>query len=261
MKHTSLIRSVTRKGLLVMALLLVFPAFASLSAQVADFTAVLKTIDRRSNFSDKDFTAKLRIVSDDPEKVTETRVARTFRRDRMDSFVILFMEPADQLGQGYLRIDDNLWFYDPTSRKFTHSSMKENMQGTDAKNSDFRQSTLSADYRVASSAEGKLGAYDVWILDLEGRTNEVTYPYKKIYVTKKDSLLLKSEDYSLSKRLLRTSYYPSYVKIGDTYIADSLLFVDALVQGKKTKITLTEVSIEALPDSVFTKAYIERVNR
>jgi hypothetical protein len=80
-------------------------------------------------------------------------------------------------------------------------------------------------------------------------------------VTKKDSLLLKSEDYSLSKRLLRISYYPSYVKIGDTYIADSLLFVDALVQGKKTKITLTEVSIDPLPDSVFTKAYIERVNR
>jgi hypothetical protein len=37
--------------------------------------------------------------------------------------------------------------------------------------------------------------------------------------------------------------------------------VDALVQGKKTKITLTEVSIDPLPDSVFTKAYIERVNR
>lgn len=247
------------KGILLLAAF--FASLGAVSAETPDFLGVLKTLDARSNFLNKDFSAKLRIVSDDPEKGTEIRVARTFRRDRKDSFVILFLEPADQLGQGYLRIDDNLWFYDPQSRKFTHSSMKENMQGTDAKNSDFRQSTLAVDYRVAASAEGTLGAYDVWILDLEGNNNEVTYPFKRIYVTKKEGLLLKSEDFSLSKRLLRTSYYPSYVKIGDSYIADSLLFVDSLVKGKKTKITLTEVSIDPLPDSIFTKAYVERVNR
>jgi hypothetical protein len=32
------------------------------------------------------------------------------------------MEPESQLGQGYLKVDDNLWFYDPESRKFSHSS-------------------------------------------------------------------------------------------------------------------------------------------
>jgi outer membrane lipoprotein-sorting protein len=235
--------------------------FAQAASAVPDFKAMLKTIDERSNFTGRDFSAKIKMVSEDPEKGTTTRVAKTFRRDRDDSFLILFMEPADQLGQGYLKLGDNMWFYEPQSRKFTHSSLKENVQGTDAKNSDFRQSTYSVDYTVTSWTEGKLGAYDVWILELQGATNEVTYPYKKIYVTKKDQLLLKSEDYSLSKRLLRTSYFTSYAKIGTSYIANSVMYVDALVQGKRTSITFTDISLDNLPDSVFTKAYLERVNR
>ncbi|HCM28778.1 MAG: hypothetical protein A2Z99_21265 [Treponema sp. GWB1_62_6] len=230
-------------------------------AQAPDFPSILRTIDERSNFSGRDFAAKMRFASDDPEKGSEIRAARTFRRDDDDAFLILFLEPESQLGQGYLKVDENLWFYDPESRKFTHSSMKENLQGTDAKNSDFGQSALSADYKVTAWKEGKLGAYEAWIVDLEATNNEATYPFKKVSISKKDGLLLKSEDYSLSKRLLRTSYYTSYAKAGNSYVADKILFVDALVKGKKTQIAMTEISVERLPDSVFTKAYVERVNR
>ena len=40
-----------------------------------------------------------------------------------------------------------------------------------------------------------------------------------------------------------------------------MIFVDELVKGKKTTITLSDISLAAVPDSVFTKSYIERVNR
>ena len=66
---------------------------------------------------------------------------------------------------------------------------------------------------------------------------------------------------SLTERLLRTSYYPSYARSGERYIADEQLFVDALVEGKQTQITLENISTAAIPDNVFTKAYVERVNR
>jgi len=101
----------------------------------------------------------------------------------------------------------------------------------------------------------------VWIVELAGIHNEVTYPFKKIWITKKDGLLLKSEDYSLTKRLLRTSFYTSYKKVGTSYVADKFQFVDALVTGKKTTITLAEISVAPVPDNVFTKSYVERVNR
>jgi len=40
-----------------------------------------------------------------------------------------------------------------------------------------------------------------------------------------------------------------------------MVFVDELVQGRRTQITLSEISLNALPDSVFTKAFVERANR
>ncbi|GAB1481874.1 outer membrane lipoprotein-sorting protein [Treponema sp.] len=256
-------RRPARLHLFITISLIMASAWGAAAAWAAepDFKAMLKTIDTRSNFSGLDLTAKMLLVSDDPERGHEVKSARTFRRDSDDAFLTLFLEPKSQLGQGYLKVDDNLWFYDPESRKFTHTSLKENVQGTDMKNSDFGQSSLASDYKITKWSEGKLGAYEVWLLDLEATNNEATYPFKKIAVSKKDELLLKSEDYSLSRRLLRTAYYPSYAKAGSSYIADKTLFVDALVSGKKTQMSMSEISVAPIPDSVFTKAYVERVNR
>jgi hypothetical protein len=72
---------------------------------------------------------------------------------------------------------------------------------------------------------------------------------------------LKAEEYSLSERLMRTSYYPHYARIEDRYFPDKMLFVDELKKGEKTQLTFTDLSIAPLPDSVFTKAYLEKVNR
>ena len=245
----------------VSLILILMFGWASVMAQAPDFDSIMKTIDERSNFLESDFSATMSMVTEDPEEGNDKRVVHTFRRDKDDKFLLLIKEPVIQLGQGYLRLEDNLWFYDPESRKFSHTSMKENFQGSDAKNSDFRMWTMAEDYKVNSYTSGKLGAYDVWIVDLEAKHDEVTYPFKKIWITHKDNLVLKTEDYSLTKRLMRTSYYPSYVKVDNSYIADKMIFVDALVKGKKTQIRLSNISTKAIPDYVFTKAYVERVNR
>ena len=241
--------------------ILIFIALVPFVFGQPDFNAMLKTIDAQSNFNNSDFSTLVTLITEDPEEGVEKKVARQFRRDRDDKFLILLMEPLVQKGQGYLRYEDNLWFYDPESRKFSHTSMKESFQDTDAKNSDFRMRTYSEDYKVTSYKEGKLGSYAVWIIDLEARHSEVTYPYKKIWVSKKNTLLLKTKDYSLTKRLMRTSLYPSYSRVGSSYTPNKLIFIDELVKGKKTQITLTNVSIAPIPDKVFTKAYVEQVNR
>ncbi|MBN2535695.1 MAG: outer membrane lipoprotein-sorting protein [Spirochaetales bacterium] len=226
-----------------------------------DFDAIFKSIDSMSTFEQNDFSSVMTIVSDDPEEGRKVMKVNQFRRDKDDKFLILILEPATQKGQGYLRIEDNLWFYDPESRKFSHSSFKENFQGTDAHNSDFRKRSYSRDYKVASWEEGQLGKYDVYILNLEARNDEVTYPYEKLWVRKDNNLVLKAEDYSLNKRHMRTSFFPNYTKVGDKYLPSKMLFVDELTEGRKTQITMTNISLENLQDQVFTKMYVERVNR
>lgn len=249
------------RGVILAVVLLL--SVGTLHAETGSFDvgSLLGSIDRRMNFEDTDYSAIMTMIREDPEEGVTKRVVQQFRRDSEDQFLMLILEPEDRKGQGYLRVEDNMWVYDPISRKFTHSSLKEQFENTDARNSDFRRSTTADDYEIASVTEGTLGRYDVYIVELEAKHDEVTYPFKTLYVTKSNYLVLKTQDYSLTKRLMRTSLFPKYAKIGEKYVPVNTIFVDELTEGKKTQITISDISVEKLPDYVFTKAYVERVNR
>jgi outer membrane lipoprotein-sorting protein len=230
-------------------------------AEEPDFSKILAEIDGMASFQNVDFTANITVVSEKPGEDAGVLQARFFRRDRQDMSCIVILKPDAQKGQGYLLAEDNMWFYDPESRKFAHTSLKENFGDSKAKNSDLTGSSLAKDYRIEKTEKGKLGSFETYIIDLKAVNNEVPYPHMRIWIRQDNYLVLKAEDYSLSERLMRTAYYPHYVKIEDRYFPDKMLFVDELKKGEKTQMTFTEVSTAPLPDTVFTKTYLERVNR
>ncbi len=242
---------------ILIAALAITSAFA---ITVDEGNEILQIIDSKSTFDNSDFSATMTMISEDPEDGIEKNVVLQFRDDDEDKFLLLIKEPTINKGQGYLLIDDNLWFYDPSSRKFSHTSMKEQFNGSDANNSDFGASSLSQDYVVVSAEEGKLGSYSVNILHLEAVNNEVTYPYQTLYVEKNANVVLKSEEYSKSNTLLRSSYYTQYKIINSQYVSTYMIFQDELIDGKKTTIQLSDISTQDVPETVFTKSYIERVN-
>lgn len=255
----SVARVVAVAWLLVAAHL--FAGVSGAAAAEPDLVAILEAIDAQSNFGSSDFSAVMTIITQDPEKGAEKFVVRQFRRDRESKFLLLIQEPKARMGQGYLMDEENLWFYDPESRKFAHTSLKESFAGSDARNEDFTQSSLAKDYRPTGYETGVLGNFEVYIIDLEAVHNEVADPYLRIWVSRDENLLLKMESYSLTRRLMRTALFPNYVKIADAVIPRVMVFVDELVEGSRTQITLTEISLNDLPDTVFTKAFLERANR
>ncbi|HBG00003.1 MAG TPA: outer membrane lipoprotein-sorting protein [Firmicutes bacterium] len=246
--------------LLLLALVAGFTAAAQ-DQDVAHIEAILERLDEQSRFDQTDFSAVLTMIVEDPESGIEKMVVRQFRRDDGERFLLLIQEPVTQKGQGYLLEGDNLWFYDPSSRQFAHTSLKETFQGSDARNADFGSNSYSSSYEVESYLEGILGSFEVYIIDLKAVDDTVPFPYAKIWVTKESDLVLKAEEYSLTYRLMRTSLFPKYTKVGDVFIPVQLIFIDELVEGQKTQISVSEISTSDIPDHVFTKAYIERVNR
>jgi outer membrane lipoprotein-sorting protein len=248
------------RRLVVVTLILVGAAGGAFAQAKPDFHSMLQKVDDLNNFT-TDFSAVFTIVAEKPGQDPSVTKAQIFRRDPKKQFLIIILQPETQKGQGYLQVDNNLWFYDPQSRQFSHSSLKENFQSSDAKNSDFNQQSLAQDYTVDGSTEGTLGVYPVYILDLKAKNNEVTYPHMKLWIRRDLQIVLKAEDYSLSGRLMRTAYYPNYVKVGDKYFPSRMLYIDNLNPGNKTQITVTDPSVASLPDYLFTKAYLERVNR
>lgn len=235
-------------------------ALAAASAYAADpdFTSMLRELDELNGFQGQDFSALYTIVSEKPGESPSTLQVKIFRRDERDQFLILFVKPERQKGQGYLKIDDDVWFYDPESGNYTHSTMRESIQGSEAKNKDLSRLSYAEDYDISSSESGKLGKYEAWILTLKAKNDEVPYPVVKIWIRKDRVILLKTEDYGLSGRLMRTTLYPpKYIQVGAKLIPSQVLIQDELNPGEKSQLTLSEVSVGSLPDSVFTKAFLQ----
>lgn len=252
------------------AFLLFFIGVTAVTAQqeAPDFRALLVQADSLVSYPDTDFSAEYTIVQDKPGQGRTSTVAAVFRRDRSEVYTIVIMEPAASKGQGYLKQGDTLWLYDPESRRFNSTSSRERFQNSNARNSDFTRSTLARDYEVLAGEETRLGRFDCWLLTLEANNDEVTYPRMKLWISR-DGLVRKSEDYSLSGQLLRTTAIPDYYRIGDYYVPRRILFIDALrgarIDGRfvheKTQITIKNPSIKELPDSVFSKSFLESVTR
>jgi outer membrane lipoprotein-sorting protein len=240
---------------------LLFLGSGALWCQPPDWNLILTKIDELSSFKDSDFSAEITVVSTEPGEENSVIQARYFRRDKDKKFTIIILKPDIQKGQGYLMVDDNIWFYDPESRKFAFSSLKETFQDSDAQNSDFSDTSLHEDYTVEDYTEEKLGSLDVWAVTLKANKNTVPVPMRKIWIRKDYYLVMKEEQYSLSGRLLRTIAIPKYQSITGHYVPKMMLIINNLRPGEKTQITFSNVSVSKLPDEVFTKGYLERINK
>ncbi len=229
---------------------------------------LLEEVDSLASYMDTDFSAVYTVINSRAGGARELTKTAVFRRDRDKMYTLVVVEPEIHKGQGYLKKGKTLWFYDPESRRFNSTSAQSRFQNSHARNSDFTASTLAQDYRVVSGREEKLGRFDCRVLELESVNDQMTYPYMKIWVSR-DRLIRKVEDYSLSRQLLRTTAIPAYQKTGRYFVPEKIVIMDNLkgarVNGtfvhERTLIEISQVSLEDLPESVFSKTFLENVGQ
>src|SRR5688572_7312658 len=73
---------------------------------------VIQTIDDRQRNSG-DYKALAYMESKERGKTDVVYELVVFRRDEDDKQMFLFTKPRSEQGKGYLRIEKNLWMYDP----------------------------------------------------------------------------------------------------------------------------------------------------
>ncbi len=243
-----------------------FPLFAAPALTGVD---LLKRIDSLVSFPEGDFSAEYVMTIKKPGEGSSTTNFVIFRRDAEEKYLILILSPPQDKGKGYLKIKNDLWFYDPADRRFTYTSAKDRFQNSNARNSDFTRSTFAQDYRITKSWQEKLGKFDCTVLDMEALSEEVTFPRTILWVDNEDLLVRKKEDYSLSNQLLRTTAIPTYQRFSNRFVPVTILMVDHLrgrvLDGKfvneTTHLTISRPSLEKQPDSLYTKGYLERLGR
>lgn len=236
--------------------------FAQVSEDIADkaFKIMENTEDILAYHGD--YSATMSLVIDKPGKPRENLQYKVFLRtdDKLMTLVQLFPE-ADK-GVGYLRDNENIWSYDPISRKFSHTSIKEALGDSDVKLDDVDQAKTKwrENYEVTAYEEGTLGKFAVDIITLTAKTTDPAYAKSKYYIRKDIPLLLKEEDFSGSDRLMRTILLPKYAKVPAGYVATQAIMRDELNKGEQTQQVISDLTFDKLPDRIFTKAYLEGLN-
>lgn len=251
---------------LISSIALVFTTAALMFAQVDAKTAdqAYKIMESTNDVLayHGDYSATISLVVEKPGKPKENIQFKIYERTDKDLMTIVQIFPEADKGKGYLRDGDNIWSYDPISRKFTHTSIKEALGDSDVKIDDVNQSKerWRENYTVAEFKTGVLGKYEVYIITLDAKTTEPSYQKSTYYIRKDVPLLLKEEDFSGSGRLMRTILVPKYSKVTAGYVATQMIMKDELNKGESTQQVISELSFNKLPDRLFTKAYLEGLN-
>jgi Outer membrane lipoprotein-sorting protein len=105
-------------------------------------------------------------------------------------------------------------------------------------------------------------------MTLKGKAGiDVAFPVIKLWVDKDTKNILKRQEFALSGRLLRTSYYPKWKKAyseskkGDTWFPEEIRFFDEVEKANSTLILIKSVDFHPLPANLFTKAWLESKSR
>lgn len=249
-------------ALICSAALLAGTAFSQVANDVSEkcFKILESTDDNLAYHGD--YSATISLVIEKPGKPKENIQYKIFERTDKDLMTIVQLFPEADKGNGYLRDGDNIWSYDPISRKFSHTSLKEALGDSDIKLDDVEQNDTRwrDNYTIDAYEEGTLGKFPVDIITIKAKTNEPSYAKSKIYVRKDIPLVLKEEDFSGSDRLMRTILLPKYSKVPAGYVSTQAIIRDELNKGEQTTQVISDLTFDNLPDKIFTKAYLEGLN-
>jgi outer membrane lipoprotein-sorting protein len=253
--------------LLAFALLPLAGRAARAAATKEQMVELLKTVDDRQR-NNGDWRANAYLEQKEKDKVDVVYETVYFRRSQDQKFMILFTKPKSSAGQGYLRIDQNLWFYDPSVGKWERRTERERIGGTNSRRSDFDESRLAEEYDPADEGEEKLGAYTAQKLLLKGKSGlDLAFPMVRIWIDKETKNVLKRQEYALSGRLLRTAYYPKWKKIfseskhAEVWYPQEIRFYDEVEKANSTLILIRAVDLHPLEANLFTKAWLEGKSR
>ena len=233
----------------------------------AELVELLKAVDERQR-NQGDWRSLVYMEQKEKDKVDVAYEALVFRRSLDQKFIILFTKPKASQGQRYLRIDRNLWFYDPSVGKWERRTERERIGGTNSRRSDFDESRLAEEYEPEDLGQEKLGAYTAQVMKLTGKPNiDLAFPVIKLWIDKETKNVLKRQEFALSGRLLRTSYYPRWKKTYseskkvDVWYPEEMRFYDEVEKANSTLILVKSVDMRPLEQNLFTKAWLESKSR
>ena len=228
---------------------------------------VVETLDDRQRNSG-DWRALCYMESKEKGKTDTVYELLVYRRDQDDKQLFLFTKPKSEAGKGYLRIEKNLWSYDPSTGRWERRTERERIAGTNTRRGDLDESRIVEEYDARWEADEKLGVYDVHRILLTAKPGvDVAFPVVRIWVDRATTNVLKRQELALSGRLMRTVLQPRWRRIfseskkADVWYPEEIRIYDEIEKQNSTLILIKQIDLRALEANLFTKAWLESRSR
>jgi outer membrane lipoprotein-sorting protein len=247
--------------LLTLALLsfaLLMPHMASAADADADELArnILKKADQ-IRFPNEGFQVDVDIKTAAAGQAADVRKYRILSKGN-ENTVVMVTEPAAERGQIMLMKGRDLWIFLPSVSQPVRLSLAQRLTGQVA-NGDLARANFSGDYAPKMLRSDVIGGEKYHVLELTAVDRSVTY-HKVIYWVKEaTSWPHRAEFYSLSNRLLKTCRYENFQKMLGAMRPTRLVMEDALRKGEESVLEYSAMTLRDLPDRMFTKDYLNRL--
>jgi outer membrane lipoprotein-sorting protein len=233
------------------------PAFAQSSRQALDAREILERADE-ARFPQEGFEVVLRVRSAEEGRDTEGRMYKILSKGN-ENTVVLTVEPASERGQIMLMRGRDLWMFLPRVSQPVRLSLAQRLTGQVA-NGDIARANFSGDYTPSLAGTQNIGNDSLYVLDLAAVDRRVTYQRVRYWVRQRDYRPYKAEFYSVSGRLLKTCLYQDFRMLGGKTRPARLVMTDALSQGTESTLEYSQLKLRELPDQIFTKEYLRRLD-
>jgi outer membrane lipoprotein-sorting protein len=256
----------TAMRLLSLLVLLLAPAAAGALTD-PELARVVAEIDERQR-NQGDWKALCYMEQKERDKTDVVYELLVYRRDEDDKQMFLFTKPKAEAGKGYLRLEKNLWLYDPAVGRWERRTERERIGGTNTRRGDLDESRLVEEYDAKFEGDEKLGVYAVHRIVLSAKPGvDVAFPVVRMWVDQATLNVLKRQELALSGRLMRTIYQPRWRKVyspskrADVWYPEEIRIFDEIEKGNSTLILIKEIDLRPLEANLFTKAWLESRSR
>lgn len=217
---------------------------------------ILRNADQ-IRFPKESFQVDISILSRRADQSTESRKYQVLSKGN-DKTVVIVTEPAAERGQTMLMSGRELWVFLPNVSQPVRLSLAQRLTGQVA-NGDLARANFSGDYNPRILRTETIDGESHHVLELKAVDRGVTYQRVLYWVKQKNAYPHKAEFYSLSNRLLKICRYENFQNMAGRIRPTRLVMDDALRAGEQSILEYNEMKLRELPDKLFTKEYLKKL--
>jgi len=230
-------------------------SFASSSKKITPEDIVEKADRIRFPADGYQVDVKITNIADNQE--TNARSYRVLSNG-VDKSLVMTMSPAVDKGQILLMRGNDLWLFMPSVSQPLRLPMSQRLTGQVA-NGDLARVSFSGNYKTTLLRKESIAGSKYYVLELLAAKQGVTYHRVVYWVNEVNYRPLKAEFYTRSNRLSKTCTYQNYKKAGGEVRPLQLIMKDALRKGEKSILDYHNLMERSLPDKIFTKDYLKKL--